>query len=272
MRRFESQRAIRERRENLATLSPVVVMGRGHSGTRVLTWVCEFLGLRLGTDPDRVTGDAEDLTFTRQIKKIAMRSLGVTRVEQVGERERVQFERAVHAHVLGRGQPRGLWGWKFPETYLIAPCVHLTFPHARYLHLVRDGRDLAFKNHLTDDPHRRLGRRLLAHVDALDQPHHVQAARSWAYQVHHYAAFRGTVPDLPVLDLTFEDLIQDPEAVTGRVCAFLGIPFTEDARGWIRDHINRGKIAQHRDQDPAEIADVEAAIGDTLRAFGYVPE
>jgi hypothetical protein len=247
-------------------------MGRGHSGTRVLTWVCEYLGLRLGTDPGRVTGDAEDLTFTRQIKKVAMHSLEVTRADQVAEPERVQFERAVHAHYLRRGSPGGLWGWKFPETYLIAPCVHRTFPQARYLHLIRDGRDLAFKNHLTDDPTRRLGKRLLGHIHALDQPHHLQAARSWAFQMHHYAAFRASVPDLPVLDLRFEELIQDTETVTGQVCDFLGIPFSDDARAWIRDNINRGKIAQYRDQDRDEIAAVEAAIGATLREYAYLAE
>ena len=270
-RGLESRRVIERRRTFLAALSPVVVMGRGHSGTRVLTWICEYLGLDLGTDPERVTGDAEDLVFTRQIKQVARRSLDVTRTDQVREHERVRFERAAHAYFQRRGRPDGLWGWKFPETYLIAPCVHATFPRARYLHLVRDGRDLAFKHHLTDDPHRRLGRRLLRQLGALEQPHHIQAARSWAFQVRHYASFRASVPDLPVLDLAFEDLIQDPQATTALICRFLGIRFTDGARAWIREHINRGKVAQYREQDPAAVAAVESAIGETLRAYGYLP-
>jgi hypothetical protein len=34
----------------LRRLTPCVVMGRGHSGTRVVAWMCDHLGLNMGTD------------------------------------------------------------------------------------------------------------------------------------------------------------------------------------------------------------------------------
>ncbi len=46
-------------------------MGRGHSGTYVLTRICTLLGLTLGTRSELLAGDAADRIFTEQIKKIA---------------------------------------------------------------------------------------------------------------------------------------------------------------------------------------------------------
>lgn len=253
----------------LRDMSPVVLMGRGHSGTRVLAWICTHLGIHLGTHTDRETGDSNDLVFTRQIKKIAIRNIGNHRVDQVRSRDLARFQKAVYRHYIAQGRPEPPWGWKFPETYLIAPCVHLTFPRARYLHLVRDGRDLAFKHHLTDDPRRTLGRRLLKHIGAIEDPPHLQAARSWAFQVETYAAFRDDTPGLRVHDLRFEDLIRDPIPSVESVCRFLDIPFRPEALEWIETNIRQGKIRQHRDQCPEQLRDVEAAIGRTLLRFGY---
>jgi hypothetical protein len=68
---------------NLKNLEPVVIMGRGHSGTRILAWICHDLGLRMGVDASRETGDADDLVFTRKIKKIAQRNLGMTSMSDI---------------------------------------------------------------------------------------------------------------------------------------------------------------------------------------------
>lgn len=253
------------------TSSPIILMGRGHSGTRVLAWICEHLGIRLGTQAGKDTADPGDLRFTRTIKKIAVRNLGQVDPKTVRDRDLRRFTRALVRYHAGL-RPDGLWGWKFPETYLIAPLVHRAVPQARYLHLVRDGRDLAFKRHLTDDPKKTLGAKILNQVDAMDAAHPVQAARSWAFQVDTYASFRRRVPDLPVLDLTFEHLVENPVAATESVCDFLRVPFAAEARDWIQTHILPAKIGQFRGEDPATIRAVECAIGPTLRAFGYPPE
>lgn len=243
-------------------------MGRGHSGTRILAWICEHLGIRLDTALGKDTGDPTNLRFTRTIKKIAIRNLGLTDPAAVRDRDLRRFQRAAKRYLQGLN-PAGPWGWKFPETYLIAPIVHRAFPDARYLHLIRDGRDIAFKNHLTDDPNRELGRALLARLDALEEPHFLQAARSWAFQMQTFADFRRKVPGLRILDLTFEDLLREPVESTRKMCDFLDMPFTEEARTWIEAHVNRGKIAQYLDQAPAEIRAVEAVVGPTLLEFGY---
>src|SRR2546423_345235 len=116
---FSERSKIRSRL--LTAVSPVVLMGRGHSGTRVLSWICAHLGVNLGAKEDSKAGDVSDERFQKQIKIIALKSLDITRTDQVAPAELRRFQRAVFNYYTGLGKPAGLWGWKFPETYLIGP-------------------------------------------------------------------------------------------------------------------------------------------------------
>lgn len=245
-----------------------MLMGRGHSGTRVLSFACMHLDIQLGTSA--ATGDADDRTFTRTIKKIAARSLTSGAPECVREKDLLRFQNAVFKYYKTLGSPQTLWGWKFPETYLIGDYVAATFPRALYIHLVRDGRDLAFKRHLTDDPNRALGKKLLTHINAMNLPHHLQAAMSWAFQVDLFDEFRKTLNTDQVLDLKFEDICRKPMAAMQAMCKFLNIPMTEHCEHYITKQLDPGKIAQYKNEDPAKILEIENRISDTLKRYRYL--
>lgn len=260
----------RARRRQLAEQSPIVLMGRGHSGTRVLSRICSLLGVRMGTAEDSPAGDVEHSRLQREIKYIALHSLGLTRTEELPPRLLRRFQSAVYAYFSSLGRPTGDWGWKFPETYLIGPYVAATFPRARIVHLVRDGRDIAFKRHLTDDPRRKLGRAILERQGVLDQPQHIRAAASWAYQVDRFDEFRSTTPELAVLDIVFRQLCQAPVPATQQLCEFLGLPMTPPLREYLDQEVDAGKVGEHRASDPALLHDVEARVGPTLRRYGFM--
>jgi hypothetical protein len=251
--------------------SPVVLMGRGHSGTRVLAFACAHLGLQLGVSEGLATGDADDRAFTDSVKDLCLRTFGATHPSEIRPRHLRAFQQAVHGYYVRLGSPRGLWGWKFPETYLVAPLVARAFPRARYVHLVRDGRDIAFKEHLTDNPRRKLGKRILSRRDALGLPRFLQAAHSWSYQVDAFDDFRRAVAPEQVHDLRFEDLCLEPEATIEGLCRFLDVSFTAECRAYLRDHVDTKKVAQYRENDLGERRQVEAAVAGTLERYGYLP-
>ena len=259
------------RSATLAGMSPVVLLGRGHSGTRVLAWMCVHLGVKLGTSSPHDEGDPDDVTFTNKIKALAAHNLDVMSPEQVREPALRRFKAAVSKYYAGLGSPTGMWGWKFPETYLIAPYVARTFPRAKYLHLVRDGRDIAFKSHLTDNPRHRVGRAVLSACNGLALADHLRAAASWAYQVDRFDAFRDQLPASAVLDVRFEDLCSAPRETAERLSAFLGAPMTDACREYAATGIDTLKVAQFREQDARLVDDVEQRIGATLRRYRYLP-
>lgn len=263
---------VRARAQALAAERPLVIMGRGKSGTRLLAWACQHLGVAMGATERLATGDLDDRHFLQTVKRLARRNLGVEALPDVRPGDLLRFQRQiarVRERLAAGGLPPGGWGWKWPETYLIAPYILATFPHVRFLHLVRDGRDLAFKRHLTDDPRRPLGRALLARLDALDQPHHLQAGRSWAFQVERFHRFAGTLPADQHLQVTYEALCRDPVEEMGRVAGFLGLPLTDACRAYVRETFHRDLIGAWRTADPALVREVEAAIGPTLATLGY---
>lgn len=270
MRIWWNRHKCREQGEMLSQQSPVVLMGRGHSGTRILSWACSKLGLQLGFSDDRATGDADDQKFTEEIKALAINNVGITRLGQIREGDLYRFQRAVAGYYTCLGSPQGLWGWKFPETYLITPYITKTFPHARYVHMVRDGRDIAFKYHLTDDPKRKLGKRILSVQNALMLPHHLQAAISWAFQVDNFDAFRPFIPPEQVFDLTFETLCLQPNTVMQQLCDFLHIQFTQTCATYLKEQVELSKVNQYKENEPALVREVETRVRRTLQRYSYL--
>ncbi|HUS39931.1 MAG: sulfotransferase [Pirellulales bacterium] len=250
---------------------PVVVMARGHSGTRLLALAIEQLGIRMGANDGVPTGDVQDRRFTRAIKRICRASLSEPSTAEPNPRLLRAFHRSLVRYLDWLGDHSNGWGWKFPETYLIPNYVAATFPQARYVHMIRDGRDLAFKNHLTDDPHRRLGRRLLRCIGAMDMPHHVQAAMSWQFQVERYEQFvQANQPR--VLTITFESLCHDPLETMRSVSQFLEREFTDECRSFLQSQVRPEKVAQFRRENIREVSDVEAVIRPTLQRLGYIKQ
>ena len=260
------------RRDFLRRQRPVILMGRGKSGTRLMAWACAKLGLSLGTTETLPAGDIDHRPFREVIKALARRNLDVQTLGELREAELILFQKSAYEalHWLRRqpGGERG-WGWKWPETYLIAPYVFATFPHGRYIHMVRDGRDIAFKHHSTDDASRKLGRAVLAHLDMSAAPRYLQNAVSWEFQVNIYRTFAQVIPPAQRFEMTYEQFCSDPQGMMQRIAEFLQVPMTDACRAYIDGTLTSGQIAQYRDADPAHLAAVEARIGPTLRALGY---
>lgn len=255
----------------LRRLEPCVVMGRGHSGTRVVAWICHHLGLDMGTDAATVpSGDPAETSFKHHQRVVATHSLDVRSAEETRYLDLNRFQKAVHGFHQRLAAEDGRWGWKFPETYMIGPYVERTFPVARYIHLMRDGRDMAFKRHLTDVPEHRLARVILRRQGALGLPHHLQAALSWALQVDLFESFRRSVPGERVLELRYETLVRDPRSAVERIGAFLDVPLTPGACRYAEEEISAAHVAAYRNEDAAKVREVEERIGETLRRHGYL--
>jgi hypothetical protein len=117
------------------------------------------------------------------------------------------FEALMNAWAQAQGKPR--WAEKTPQNGLYWRALNEGFPHARFIHLVRDGRDCA-----------------LSWINARFGPKLVYpAALRWARYVHEMEALGRTVGPQRYLPIKYEDLIRDTEQTLRNVCDFLGEPF-----------------------------------------------
>lgn len=248
---------------------PVIIMGRGHSGTRVLTYACTYLGLNLGATGVG-TGDVDDTKFTSKLKKISSKNIGAHSQDQINNRDLKSFQEAVYHFHERLGAPESNWGWKFPETYLIGPYIAKTFPKAKYIHLIRDGRDIAFKQHSTDDPKNQLGKKILTHLNAMGYESYLQSAASWEFQVDNFDKFRHTLDPNQVVDVRFEDLCASPHETMQALSEFLKLPFTDACKKYLDEKVNKNKISQYLENEPKQIQEVESLISATLKRYGYL--
>jgi hypothetical protein len=99
-----------------------------------------------------------------------------------------------------------IWGDKSPTYMRSVDLLHELFPEGRFLHIIRDGRDVALSTWNT------WGRSML------------RAAQRWVDDVELCRAQARGLSGA-YLEIRFEDLLDDTEAVMRGVCDFIEVPF-----------------------------------------------
>lgn len=176
---------------------------------------------------------------------------------------------AYRAFARAHGKTR--WGDKTPRYVEHIPFLAGLFPGARFVHLVRDGRNVA-----------------LSYANVPFGPKTVaRAARLWARRVEAGVRDGRALPAGDYLELRYEDLIDDSEAELKALCGFLDIGFdpgmldhAERAGDVILDRarkynplIAQRPVARARDwthnMKASHVKVFEAVAGDALSALGY---
>ena len=111
------------------------------------------------------------------------------------------------AYMEQQGKPR--WGEKTPTYVQKMRMIQRALPEARFVHVIRDGRDVALS--VLD--------RTVRDLTAAD------VARRWRKKI---ARAREDAPKLDhYLEIRYEDLILETEPVLRRVCEFIDLPWDE---------------------------------------------
>ncbi len=106
---------------------------------------------------------------------------------------------------------KSIWGDKTPSFFRKVNDLSVIFPNARFIHLVRDGRDIYFSLR-----GRERGRRNVA-----------VAALEWKYKIQKVRRFFGQLPVGRCLEVRYEDILNSPESKVLEVCNFLNVDYEE---------------------------------------------
>jgi hypothetical protein len=120
------------------------------------------------------------------------------------------------SHLQSEGKAR--WGDKTPIYIQILPELARLFPHSKFIHLVRDGRDVAKSFQATDWVSRWLH----------------DNTREWTRALEFY--WRWLDSDLcdRILQVRYEDLVLETEDTLRRICSFIGEDFEPQMLSWER--------------------------------------
>lgn len=174
------------------------------------------------------------------------------------------------AYARAHGKPRV--ADKTPSHLAEMELLAEQFPNAKFLHIVRDGRDVAASM-------------VTMNFGASDFAY---AARTWRRRiVRAHRLGRSLGPDR-YLEIRYEDLVADPVATLQTACTFIDLPFddamlryheradqllhglrdTEHIQG-IRQPPTRGVRDWHVDVSPHDLAVFDEIAGDALDLLGY---
>lgn len=204
---------------------PVFIVGLPRSGTTLLERV-------LGNHPD--IADAGELTdLLRQLRYCA--DLDGDRIVDLALARKAEQDvdwaelgRRYLSHTQWRARGKAVYTDKLPPNFMHLAYIARALPQARILHMVRGPLDTCFSNIKT----------LFA---GAYPPSHDQAQMAGHYRRYRalmarwHAAFPGRI-----LDVRYDELVQEPERVSAEVLEFIGLP---PAPGMSRIEAREGIVA-----------------------------
>ena len=181
------------------------------------------------------------------------------------------MRRAFAAYAAERGKPR--YGNKTPLHVVGLDRLAALFPEAVFVHIVRDGRDVAASFLEVPFGPRRLD----------------EAALFWRDRVERGRASGRALGPARYVEVRYEALVDDPERELRRLAPFCGLDFDEamlrsheraaEAVANVRYRKFHGRTAEppsrvrdwRRSMSREDVETFEAAAGRSLRRFGYQP-
>jgi len=231
--------------------SPLVIGGTGGSGTRVVARIVRLGGRYMGSELNR---SEDTMPFARFDWEWGRRYL-----ESGSSSMMVRaFEDTIAEHLSGR--PEGMpWGWKHPHSYLLLPFLHERFSNMRFIHVIRDGRDIALSGNQQQAEH---------YGPMLRRPHESEPVRSaawWAWANDRARASGENLLGSDYLVVRFEDLCADPVHWTQKLAQF------SEGRsdGLAREVSSPASLGRWRQHDRIVVRDIEAACHPVLTSFDY---
>lgn len=147
------------------------------------------------------------------------------------------------------------------------------FPAAKYVHLVRDGREVTQSLSSVewwDDHTVWWDGRKAREIEDAGEERLALCARNWVREVAELDQQLEAVPDDRRIGLRFEHLLQSPLAELERVIRFLGLQWTPEYQVAIAAlHLHPIDSRWHRDWTPRELETVLREAKPTLDSLGY---
>lgn len=158
------------------------------------------------------------------------------------------------------------WGWKEPNTHIFLPYLDSLLPGFRYIHILRDGHDMAFSGNTWQMRH---WGHLYGLHPAPDEPAPLRQMRYWLAANRRAIAYGRTQMGARFMVIRYEDFCATPEPYWQRIRHFAGIDGTAPLPPGL---VKPSTIGRARDHDlslfPQDLLD---AVADLQRDLAPAP-
>ena len=256
---------------NPATASPIIIGATGGSGTRAVRKLLESAGIYMGTN---VNGAGDAMDFEPILDELINQVVSITRTldypldalpkslikEGIGK-----YRATVPAYLEARPPHCIQWGWKNPRSMYLLPFIAAIFPRLRFIHLIRDGRDMALSQNQNQT---------VKHFSAMfgeELPGgdmQLASCRLWTRANLSTAQWAKRVLGKQYIPVKFEDICNDPQTSAQSLFSRLGIQASDV--GFHADVIAKPEsLGRWRSLPETDIRNLTAAARDALQEFGY---
>ncbi|MEM9273995.1 MAG: tetratricopeptide repeat protein [Cyanobacteria bacterium P01_F01_bin.143] len=250
----------------LNNLGPNFIGATGGSGTRVVARIVQQGGLFLGKNRAR-SEDSIDLMGYLSIRNIISHwktPISVKSYNKVLKQLEVGLEKYLADIALD--QVPQAWGWKIPPSIFMLPFLHSQFPHLKCLHLIRDGRDMAYSTNQNQLEY--LGPILLS-PEELSWSKPLQSITLWSRLNLLTAEYGEKYLPNQYLRIRYEDLCAKPVPTIERIFDFFGL--SGNVHQIAQAEVSAPtSLSRWRGQNLATIAQLNQIGESALQTFGYL--
>ncbi len=268
-------------------LGPYPIFCRGHSGGRILCEAFARNHIQMGhLAPGR--NDTEYFSITNPfLRHLILHAYHYPHAQPAERQYDQELMRRCLTHYLQTEipYPAGPFGWKHGISLFTLPVLMDTFPTAKIIHLIRDGRDVmlsrlearfggdnlsdpvnqlvVFGNSHTHDfeGHLLTPETIATYRNELEMLHWVTAVR-YGLQGRHYPG--------RYLEIKYEDLCQNPVLVLTQIFDFINIRLLSTTRQWIIEAVHQTRIGKWQNLSPQQLDKPLQIGGELLKELGYL--
>lgn len=217
---------------NSLSCNPAIMVSSGRSGTTLLRSML-VAGEQIAIPPESHIlpytplqfSAMQDLSWDNQVRMIVSLFESITsfsiwetdlqvlypRLRSLPKNERslAKLIDAVYLYYAEKHFPNAtVWGDQSPNNVLYLPWIAQVFPKGKYLHVLRDGRDVVAS--------------YVQKGDTIER-----ATERWRISIRQALWLKSRISADQFLDVPYEKLVSDTEATLKEVCAFIGIDYSQ---------------------------------------------
>lgn len=252
---------------------PIILLGRGGSGTRLLSNLALDAGVFLGNKLNKSLDSEEWVELVYQMVQENPSSLSLP----TGNQYRSKIIDCAQGIIEQAGEAKSrIWGFKLPELMLVLPYFIDAFPEAKVLHLVRHPiATCVRRSHMTSRLKNPIGDVVLplAYQYAGKDPAeitqdetHLHNAYSWDFQVSRLIDYgRKVLGPRQYFEAKYENIVDNPNDMLKEIASFWGI--VEPVKNTtLKIDIQRIKSIDMRSHEARQVCNI---CGNTARLLGY---